>query len=298
MIRHDFVTLQLFAAVAECGNIAQASALHNIAASAVSKRIADLEYAMGVPLFYRQHRGVALTPAGESLLRHAQAITQLAERMSADMSEFATGTRGHVRIAANISALAQFLPDDLAGFNQNNPDVRIELREENSGSVLALVRDGLVDIGIFNGTVPADDLEVLSYRSDQLVVIVPCGHELEGLSEIEFARVLDYDLVELQTGSSLQELFRAKAAELGRSRRVRVEAMSFDSIRRLVRAGLGIAILPDGAAYPYADASRLSVIRMSDAWAAREIKIAVREMPALPKVVRIFIEHLRNSKSV
>jgi DNA-binding transcriptional LysR family regulator len=154
MVRHDLLTLQLFTAVAECGNIAQASTLHNIAASAVSKRIADLEYGMGVPLLYRRHRGVALTPAGEVLLRHARAIAHMAERMSADMSEFASGVRGHVRIAANISAIAQFLPDDLASFVNANPDVRIELREENSDTILGLVREGLADLGIYNGSCP------------------------------------------------------------------------------------------------------------------------------------------------
>ncbi len=293
MVRHDLLTLQLFTAVAECGNIAQASALHNIAASAVSKRIADLEYGMGVPLLYRRHRGVALTPAGEVLLRHARAITHMTERMSADMSEFASGVRGHVRIAANISAIAQFLPDDLASFVNANPDVRIELREENSDTILSLVRDGLADLGIYNGVMPADDLETLSYRRDRLVVIVPCGHALDGADSVDFAHVLDHDLVGLQTGSSLQAMFRAKAAELGRTVRVRVEAMSFDGVRRMVRAGLGIAILPDGAALPYAETSRLAVVPLAEPWAAREIRIAAREMSSLPKVVRVLIDHLR-----
>ncbi|WP_298374210.1 LysR substrate-binding domain-containing protein [Azospirillum sp.] len=297
MVRHDLLTLQLFTAVAECGNIAQASTLHNIAASAVSKRIADLEYGMGVPLLYRRHRGVALTPAGEVLLRHARAIAHMAERMSADMSEFASGVRGHVRIAANISAIAQFLPDDLASFVNANPDVRIELREENSDTILGLVREGLADLGIYNGVMPANDLETLSYRRDRLVVIAPCGHALDGADSVDFARVLDHDLVGLQTGSSLQAMFRAKAAELGRTVRVRVEAMSFDGVRRMVRAGLGIAILPDGAALPYAETSRLTVVPLAEPWAAREIRIAAREMSSLPKVVRVLIDHLRGQSA-
>jgi DNA-binding transcriptional LysR family regulator len=66
------------------------------------------------PLLYRHTRGVSLTPAGESLLHHARSVLFSLEKMQGELSEYADGVRGHVRIHANISAIVQFLPEDLA----------------------------------------------------------------------------------------------------------------------------------------------------------------------------------------
>ncbi len=72
------------------------------------------------------------TPAGETLARHARNLVRLLSHMEAEMSEYADGARGHVRIVANTSAVTQFLPDDLSKFKAQFPDVRIALSEQTS----------------------------------------------------------------------------------------------------------------------------------------------------------------------
>lgn len=127
--RLDFTTLQLFVAVGEAGSIGRAAAREALAASAVSKRLSELEALAGVPLLLRHARGVALTPAGQSLLRHAQEALFGLEKMQAALGEYASGARGPVRVHASISAVVQFLPDDLGRFVRENADVKIELQE-------------------------------------------------------------------------------------------------------------------------------------------------------------------------
>ena len=110
--RIDLTSLQLFVAVCELGSIARAAQREFIAASAVSKRLSELEAAVETPLLQRHSRGVRLTPAGESLLHHARTVLFGLERMQGELAEYTEGVRGHVRVHANISAIVQFLPED------------------------------------------------------------------------------------------------------------------------------------------------------------------------------------------
>src|SRR5512140_135073 len=96
--RIDLTSLQLFVAVCELGSIGKAAEREFIAASAVSKRLSDLEATLDTALLYRHTRGVDLTPAGESLLHHARSVLFSLEKMQGELSEYAEGVRGHVRV--------------------------------------------------------------------------------------------------------------------------------------------------------------------------------------------------------
>lgn len=291
-MKYDLYSLQLFLAVALHKNIARAAEAQNIAASAVSKRISDLERSIGATLLYRRQRGVDLTPAGNELLRYAQSIERLLEQMEANMSEFADGLRGHIRIAANTSSITQFLPEDLAEFVERHPELRLELTELTSDAIIGVVTEGFADVGIFSGVVDAKDLDCVTYRQDTLVVIAPRGHPIGTLEHARLTDIVGYSLVGLQTGSSLQAFLTQEAAKHGARLRTRVEVVSFDGVRRMVEAGLGIAILPFGAAEPYLESSNLVLVPIDETWATRSLKLGVRDKAALTRPVRLLIDHL------
>lgn len=290
--RFDLLTLELFVAVATTKSISQAAASENIAASAISKRISDFEAQVGTPLFYRQQKGVELTPAGEEMLRHAKDLQRLLDRIDDHMTDYAQGLKGTVRIAANTSAITQFLPEDLALFVEEHPDMRIELNELTSNDIVNAVRDGIADVGIFSGMIPDPELDVFTYRKDTLVVLTPQGHPLGTDGPVSFSEFSNHDLVGLQQGSSLQALIEKRAAEQELELRTRVEVLSFDGVRRMVEAGLGIAILPLGAVEPYLTASNLRMAPVADAWAERTLKVAVREKDGLPRPIQALMRHL------
>src|SRR3989344_1994523 len=135
--RIDLTSLQLFVAVCELGSIGRAAEREFIAASAVD-----------TALLYRHSRGVTLTPAGESLLHHARTVLFGLERMQGELSEYADGVRGHVRMHANISAIFQFLPEDLGAFAREHSQIKIDLQEHLSSDVLHAVQEGAADLGI------------------------------------------------------------------------------------------------------------------------------------------------------
>ena len=296
--RIDLTSLQLFVAVCELGSIGRAAEREFIAASAVSKRLSELEAAADTTLLYRHSRGVTPTPAGQSLLHHARTVLFGLERMQGELSEYADGVRGHVRMHANISAIVQFLPEDLGAFCRAHSQVKIDLQEHLSSAVLHAVQEGAADLGICHASDhSASALPSRPYRHDHLVLVVPLGHALSARTAIVFEEVLDWDIVGLHAGSSISLAMRAAAANAGRTLRQRIQVTGLDAMCRMIDNGLGVGLLPDRAFALMHGVGRLKAIALQDAWAQRELRLVARDFDTLPVTARLLVEHLSASAS-
>ncbi len=289
--RFDLFSLSLFSLVARSGSISGGAALANLAIGAASKRIADLETAVGAPLFERHSRGITLTVAGQALQLHAQRILSNVDQLAADLSDYATGLVGVVRLWANTSAVTQFLPADISSFIKANAGIRIELEEENSVEVVMAVLDGRADLGIYADRTPAFGLHEMNYREDRLVLVVPQGHPLARRRAVRFEEAIDFDFVSLPKGTSLAKRLQAETSALGRSLKMRLQVRSFDAMCQMVAAGLGVAVLPGEAIRPHLRSMNLRQIALQDDWAKRRLLIGVRDAGAVPRHVRLLIDH-------
>ena len=295
--RIDLTSLQLFVAVCELGSIGRAAEREFIAASAVSKRLSDLEATLATPLLYRHTRGVDLTPAGESLLHHARSVLYSLEKMQGELSEYADGVRGHVRVHANISAIVQFLPEDLGAFRRAHEAIKIDLEEHLSSEVLRAVQEGAADLGICHVADGGNELQSLPYRHDHLVLIVPAGHPLSEKGEIDFVESLEYDHVGLHTNSSIYVATRQAALEAGRTIKLRIHVTGLDAMCRMIENGLGIGVMPNRAFELMRGGigRRLTSVALADAWAQREIRLVARDFSTLPVAARTLVSHLQAS---
>ena len=291
--RIDLTSLQLFVAVCELGSIARAAQREFIAASAVSKRLSELEAAVETPLLQRHSRGVRLTPAGESLLHHARTVLFGLERMQGELAEYTEGVRGHVRVHANISAIVQFLPEDLGAFAQQHSQIKIDLQEHLSPDVLQAVQEGTTDLGICNlGPQGSGTLQSRPYRSDRLVLVMPAGHALSARDAINFEEALDWDIVGLHAGSSISLAMRVAAAQAGRTLRQRIQVTGLDAMCRMIDNGLGVGLIPHRAFELMQGVGRLRSVPLTDAWAQRTLSLVARDFDALPVTSRLLVEHL------
>ena len=297
--RIDLTSLQLFVAVCELGSIGRAAEREFIAASAISKRLSDLEATLGTPLLYRHTRGVDLTPAGESLLHHARSVLYSLEKMQGELSEYADGVRGHVRVHANISAIVQFLPEDLGVFRRDHEEIKIDLEEHLSAEVLRAVQEGAADLGICHLADGTSELQSLPYRDDRLVLIVPLNHPLAGdagvIGEVAFVDSLDYDHVGLHTNSSIYVATRQAALDAGRTIKLRIHVTGLDAMCRMIENGLGIGVMP-GHAFELMRGGvgrRLTSVALSDSWARRQIRLVARDFSTLPVAARSLVAHLQ-----
>ncbi len=290
--RMDLTSLQLFVAVCELGSIGRAAEREFIAASAVSKRLSDLEATLATPLLVRHTRGVDLTPAGESLLHHARSMLYSLEKMQGELSEYAFGVRGHVRIHASISAVVQFLPEDLGAFIREHAQVKIDLEEHLSSEVVRAVQEGAADLGICNTADGVGALQTRPYRQDNLVLIVPAAHILSAQVAIHFEETLDFDHVGLQATSSIYLAMHRAAAEQGRSIKLRIHVAGLDAMCRMIANGLGIGVMPQRAFELMHGTGQLVAVPLKDPWATRQIELVARDFSTLPVTARLLLDHL------
>lgn len=290
--RLDLFSLSLFCLVARSGSISKGAELALLAVGAASKRITDLEAAVGTTLLERHSRGITLTQAGQALQRHAQRILGDVDKLAADLSDYASGLIGVVRLWANTSAVTQFLPLDISTFVRAHPGIRIELEEEDSSEVVQAVQDGRADFGIFADRTPAFGLHQMTYREDRLVLVVPRGHALAARRSARFEEAIEYDFVCLSRGTSLARRVEFEAEALGRNLKMHIRVRSFDGMCQMVEAGMGVAVLPREAIQPHLRSMNLRQIALQDPWATRRLLIGLRDASAVPRHVRLLIDHL------
>lgn len=293
--RIDLASLQMFVAVCECGSIGKAAEREFIAASALSKRLSDLETTLGSPLLQRHSRGVHPTPAGQSLLHHARSVLFTLDRMHTELHEYADGARGQVRVHASISATVQFLPEDLGAFIRAHQGIRIDLEEHLSSEVIRAVQEGAADFGVCNTADGVGELQTLPYRQDQLVLIVPSTHALARESSVAFADTLALDHVGLHSNSSIYTAMRQAAAALGQNIKLRIQVTGLDAMCRMIHNGLGVGVMPQRAFALMHSTGTLTAVPLTDPWAHRHIELVARDFSTLPRSARLLVDHLKSN---
>lgn len=292
--RIDLTTLQLFVAVCEEGNLTRAAAREAIAPSAASRRLNHLEQTLGVELFVRLPTGMAPTPAGGSLLHHARFMLLNVEKLALELSEYAQGIRGHIRMLANLSAIVEFLPEDLPSFFRAHELLRFDLEERPSVEVVRGIEDAAADIGICSADVETRELVVFPYHRDRLVIVARGDHPLADRDAIHFAETLDFDHIGLHAASSIYLRSQHIASQAGKTIRLRIHVPGFDAVCRMVQGGLGIGLIPDHAFDVLSEGMNLRAIPLLDRWAERELKIVVRDAAQLSLMSRLLLDHLRD----
>lgn len=298
----DLTDLRLFVVTAEEGNLTRAAARQHLSLAAASARIKALEAQAGLPLLYREARGMRLSPPGEAFLHHARGVLRQTEQLRLDLQEYGGGLRGHVRVFANTTAVTDFLPEILPGFLLHNPRVNIDLQEKPNTEIARGVLDGRADIGIVSAQVDTLGLRAIHFSTDRLVLVTSRQHRFAGRQRISFSETLDEDAVAMQQGSTLQTFLMQVTEKLGRPLKLRIQLSSFDAMCRMIGAGVGIGIVPESAARRNQDSMQLALIELLEPWSVRERYILVREHEALPAYAQSLIDaicaHYKNPQAL
>ena len=292
-MRFDLIDLNLFRHVVEAGSITHGAERANLALAAASTRIRTMEDSLGAALLVRGRQGVSPTQAGRTLLTHARELLAQIERMQGDLSVFAGGAVGQIRVLSNTNALTEFLPEALSAYLALHTGVSVDIEERTSDEIVGMVADGAADLGIVAGTVDTGRLQTFPFRHDRFVAVVAAGHPLAGQETIAFAEVLEHDLVGLDRPSALTRFLAAKASRIGRPMRLRVQLRGFDAVCRLADARVGLGIVPESTARRAARGLDIAVVPLTDPWASRDLTLCLRDLAALPAFAQAFVAHLR-----
>lgn len=273
--RFDLPDLRLVAALAREGSLGKAAASLPLALSAASSRLRLLEQRLGLELFWRGAQGMEATPAGRLFIEHALRILRDAEAAQQAMDGLAHAGRIVLRVHANVTGAGSSLPDLLGRFLADWPMVDLELHEGSSQEAMDAVLQGRAELAVIDGHYAHAALSLLPFRRDRLVLALPPGHAWAERESVAFAELAEAALVLPPSGSSLRHFLERMAAILQVPLRVRAEAQGFGTLGRLVAAGVGICILPAGAEAQLPPGAALRPL--ADAWASRELMLAVRE---------------------
>jgi DNA-binding transcriptional LysR family regulator len=291
--RFDLATLRLFVAVVDAGSLTAGADRFGISLAAASKRIAELEQHCGTPLLQRGQRGVKPTANGQTLHRHAIEVVARLEQLALAVDDLHTGTAGHLRLWANPSAFGGFLPELLAAYARQHPEVRIDLEDALSEEAVRAVAAGAAELALIGENTPTEGLETLPADTDELVLMVPAGHALQDLAAggpLPVVQALDHDFVMLPRTASLTRQVSAAAEAKGRTLRIRVQVRSFDAMARMVAAGLGVAILPRAGAQLYAQALKLGIVELQGLDTRRRLLVAMRSRAALSPAAQALVQ--------
>ncbi len=288
----DLPDIKLFVNIAEANSLTRGAERSHMSLPAASIRIKNLEEGLGVKLLYRTSQGVTLTPPGQAFMHHARLVLQQLTDLRGDLAEYVKGSRGHVRMFANTTAIAEFLPALLPKFLATHPDVNVDLKERLSHDIVRAVSEGKVDVGIVAGNVRTEGLEVLPFQEDRLVLVTSESHPLANRERIEFSEALAYDFVGMVEASAIHSFLAQAANALHRQIKIRIQVGNFEAACRMIDANVGIGVVPHSAASRHAKSMGIRMVEISDEWAVRKLQICIRSMQALPLFARELVELL------
>jgi len=288
----DLGALTSLRAVATHGSVVAAADALGFTPSAVSQQVKRLEKQAGVPLLERVGRGVMLTSHGRHLVdAGARLLTDL-EEIEAGLHQQAEAVAGHLRLVAFSTAMRGLVAPAVADLVDAHHDLTISLSEREPWDTIDLVASGQCEIGIVHswGDVPLaipDHLTRISVASDEAEVIVHRTHRLATRRRITPRDLVDEDWIATPDGTICRQWLTRMHDGTGRLPRIAHQSMEFDSHLTLVRARLGIALVPRLGRQPLGD--DLVAVRVHEPVPTRDIialhRTSMAESPAIRAVV-------------
>ncbi len=240
-IRH----LMYFVAVAEKLNFSRAAESLHVAQPAISQQIRVLERELGVQLFDRMGRRVALTRAGTVLLPHAQHILAAVQAAQNEVRELGALTRGTASLGAPPSVSTHLLPRQLTTFKRLYPGLEVTLREAGTETLLNMIAAGDLDLAIVVcGDLPPQ-VETQPFLEEAYVLAVSTGHPLSQQKSVRLADLAHEPFILFPEGYRLREVTLAACRRAGFEPKVALDGGAMQSALEFVAAGLGVALVPE-----------------------------------------------------
>lgn len=300
MIRYDLNDLNIFLVLARTGSLTAAAQTLPFTTSALSLRLRKLESTLGTALFTREARGLALTPAGDMLVRHAQNVLKSAAQLETAMSGFDKKERTVLRIASNSTGLQTIIAPQAAGFLAGR-SVRLVFLELRSNEALAAIEDGNADLafGLENVFRSREtDVEVVPLFTDRHVVIVPTSHPLADRAAVRFAETLAFPYASCLKNAPITRAMIERAAQLGSVFEPIAEVPGFRLLIDFVAQGAGLAVVPKSAVLSVPERAKdLVVINLLDEWAERPLAFAYPKEKPEYTLAQDFASYCANART-
>ena len=273
-------------------NLTEVAAALYTAQSGVSKHITDLEDELGVELFIRRgKRLLGLTEPGKELLPFVERILLDTHNIKRLGEQFAQKDRGHLAVATTHTQARYALPPVVTRFKQAFPKVHLELHQGGPQEIVAMLRNGQVDIGIATEALgDEDDLVSFPFYQWQHSLVVPADHPLTREPRLSIEALADYPIITYHEGYTGRARIDAAFAAAGLTPDIVMSALDADVIKAYVELGLGVGIIAAMAFHPQRDAG-LTLLDGKGLFELNTTRIALRRGHYLRDYALRFIEY-------
>jgi len=241
--------IRYFLAVARIGNFSRAARECHVSQPSLSQQIMKLEDELGEVLFHRQPQGTTLTDAGRLFAPHAERIAAEVEEAQRRVQESRGGVRGRFVLGVLPTIAPYLLPTLLEPFASDYPEVEVVVQEEITPHLLEGVQSGEIDVALLSLPVAGAGLERVELFHEELLLVLPRSHPLARKKRVEMADLPKEKFILMQEGHCLSD----QALEFCHARgdfspRVSCRSAQVETLLALVKAGLGLSIIPEMAA--------------------------------------------------
>ena len=272
----DTRQLAAFCEVVERRSFSDAAARLGVTQPAVSQQVRALEQRLGTQLLDRSGRRVEPTEAGLRLYRGAQRMLVFEEQLLEELGEPEGPLRGTLEIGASTGPAAIVLPLLLCEFQRDNADVRVELSVSDTQSVVELVADRRLELGIVGAARRHRSVAFEPFFRDEVILVTPPGHSFAGKT-IDLDDLSQGPLIVMQQGAGVRQMVEDELRKSGRKLRdleAPLELGLQESVRSAVQAGYGVSFISRRAVESDLAAGTLAEARVRGLDLEREIWIA------------------------
>lgn len=289
----DSTLLRAFVATADAGALSRAARDLRLSQPSLTQQIQRLERHLGAALFTRHGRGVALTPAGQTLYPRARRL--LEEVQAAEQAVRREGAEQNrpLRVGAIPTIAPYALPDALRHLRAREPALRVEFREDYSAALARLLHDGTLDVAIAALPYGFDHLETELLGTDRLLVAVPASHAAVRAGRITLAQLRDAPAITLDPAHCLGEQVAGFCASREVLPSVVCRSAQLATVLELVGADVGVSIVPALAATRH-NTPRCAYVPLAEHVLQREIVAVWRRDAARPPAALAFVECVRD----
>lgn len=282
--------IEAFVAVARHGHVGRAAEVLFVSQPTLTLRIKALERELKQQLFVRTTRGMRLTEAGKAFLPHAERALLTLRQGRAAIEAVRTGHGGRLVLGAAPAVSTYTLPGLLARFTAEHPDVELVVRTGHSEQVLEMLLTDQVQLGLLR-LIRHPDITVWPLYEDELVLVVPPGHELCTGRPVPVSALPDQRLILFDHTSSYYEVTHALFAAAGVHPHSVMELDNIEAAKKMVECRLGVALLPRAAVAREVAAGLLIALPLADAPPLRRAIVIAQRRDSGPSnpVVRDFL---------
>lgn len=282
--------LRLVQAIAQGGGATQAAKLLHVSQSAVSHQVRGLEARLGVALFERRGRTLALTSAGERLFELSGQLLAPLAQAELELRRGASSKRQLLRVGSQCFTAYQWLPRAFSLLAERHPEVELSIVAEAANEVPAAFDEDRLDLALCVACPKSRELTRRELFRDELVLAVPRGHALGRKKYVDGADLVDQTLILPETAKAERErvarMLFPRGGKVARVLRIPIA----EAIVELVAAGVGVSIVPSFVLKPYLERTGIQAVRLTSRGLPRVWQGAFRRASPLTPAIHVLLD--------